>query len=131
MAILGKSLNYQWCFPYPPVGCWIKSKNRKLRETVHPMKYREKLLLIYFCRFSQFFLQKDSETPHFRTTLNTSSHPLPILFPSSSHPIRSYFRVTADVGHGHVRTPRLVEQGRAKSILGGAKTTWFPKAPNG
>ena len=33
---------------------------------------------------SQLFLQKDSETPHFRTTLNTSSHPLPILFPS--HP---------------------------------------------
>ena len=27
---------------------------------------------------SQLFLQKDSETPHFRTTLNTSSHPLPI-----------------------------------------------------
>ena len=99
MAILGKSLTNRVSHILPlDVGSNPKIVSYESRETVAIFlgyTWHMILLLWHHCSknhvtvsyISQLFLQKDSETPHFRTTLNTSSHPLPILFPSSSVPI--------------------------------------------
>ena len=89
---------YQSCFPYPPVGCWIKSKNRKLRvarnccyifgiymihDTVTVASLFQKSCYC-FLYLPVVLAERQWNTSFSNNSINTSSHPLPILFPS--HP---------------------------------------------
>ena len=89
---------YQSCFPYPPVECWIKSKNRKLRvarnccyifgiymihDTVTVASLFQKSCYC-FLYLPVVLAERQWNTSFSNNSINTSSHPLPILFPS--HP---------------------------------------------